>query len=90
MTNLTDLETRIQSIEQRNARVTADKAWETSVVRRTSIGALTYIVVVVYLTLIHNSNPWINAIVPVMGYLLSTLVLAKVKAAWVKRFAKNS
>jgi hypothetical protein len=47
-------------------------------------------VVVIYLTLIHNSNPWINAIVPVMGYLLSTLVLAKVKAAWVKQFAKTS
>jgi hypothetical protein len=80
--SLTEIENRLKAIEQRNARVTADKAWETSAVRRLSIAALTYGVVVTYLIIIHNANPPVNAIVPVMGYLLSTLVLEKVKSVW--------
>ena len=39
------LEDRIALIEQRNSRVEADKAWETSWARKVSIAFVTYIVV---------------------------------------------
>ena len=47
-----DLEKRISAVEQRNLRVERDKQWETSAIRRGSIAALTYIVVVIFLLII--------------------------------------
>ena len=85
MTTIPELEKRLEAVESRNERVTADKAWETSAVRKLSIAVLTYVVVGIYLIVIHKDQPWINALVPVIGYLLSTLVLAKVKASWINR-----
>lgn len=80
-----DLEKRISAIEQRNLRVERDKQWETSAIRRGSIAALTYIVVVIFLLIINNNAPLINAIVPVVGFLLSTLALDKVRKAWERK-----
>lgn len=80
-----DLEKRIEAIEVRNTKVELDKAWETSWVRRISIAVLTYVVVFVYLTAIKNEDPFINAFVPAIGYLLSTLVMKQVKNIWQKR-----
>lgn len=76
------IESRIKTIENRNKRVEEDKAWETSWTRRLTIAGLTYIVVLMYLFLIENENPWINAVVPSVGFLLSTLVIGKVKKIW--------
>lgn len=82
---MNDFEQRLKAIEQRNLRVEADKAWEISWTRRLSIALLTYIVIVVYLSIIHNNAPFINAFVPVVGFLLSTLVLRRIKQAWQDR-----
>lgn len=76
------IEKRIEAIETRNAKVSIDKKWETSWTRRLSIAALTYIVILVYLFVIGNDNPWINAIVPPVGFLLSTLALGWVRNIW--------
>lgn len=78
------LEQRIDFVEQRNIRVEQDKAWETSWTRRISIGILTYLVILAYLTVIHNQNPYINAIVPAIGFVLSTLVLKRIRDFWQK------
>lgn len=80
-----DLEKRIAAIEERNARVELDKTWETSWTRRLSIGVLTYAVVVAYLVVIDNDAPLINAAVPVVGFLFSTLLLRRVKEIWQNR-----
>ena len=77
-----DLETRVASIEARNKKVEQDKAWETSLTRRLTISLLTYIVVGVYLTVINNDKPWVNALVPAAGFFLSTLVLKGVRNHW--------
>lgn len=77
-----DLETRIGAIEERNKKVEQDKAWETSWVRRLSVAALTYMVVVAYLLAISNDKPFVNALVPVAGYLLSTMVLKSIRNFW--------
>lgn len=77
-----DLEKRIAAIEKRNARVEADKAWETSWTRRVAIAVLTYIVVCVYLAFVIHIDPWLNALVPVVGFLLSTLALSVIRELW--------
>lgn len=80
-----ELSTRIKAIETRNASVTLDKQWETSWTRKIGIITLTYIVVLIYLHIIGNDNPWINAIVPPVGFLLSTLALGWLRNNWQKR-----
>lgn len=77
-----DLTSRIEAIERRNKKVELDKAWETSWTRRITIAVLTYLVVLTYLFMIGNDNPWINAVVPPVGFLLSTLAVGKVKELW--------
>jgi len=82
MSSYDDLVQRIEKIEQRNSSVSADKSWETSWTRKVSIMVLTYLVVLVYLFVIGNDNPWINAIVPPTGYFLSTLAIRQLRAVW--------
>jgi hypothetical protein len=76
------LEERIIALEVRNARVEADKAWETSWLRRVSIMLLTYLTVVAYLHFVIHVSPWLNALVPVIGFLLSTLTVSLLKRWW--------
>ena len=76
---------RIEKLELRNKRVEADKSWETSWIRRLSIMILTYIVVSAYLHFVIHINPWLNALVPVCGFFLSTLTLSALKAYWINR-----
>ncbi len=80
-----EIEARLKVIEERNARVESDKAWETSWTRKIGIALLTYIVVVVYLRYVVHIDPWINALVPVIGFFLSTLTISIVKKYWQSR-----
>lgn len=80
------LEERVAAIEERNNRVEADKGWETSFVRRAGIALVTYLVIGCTLIAIGNDNPWINAIVPVLGFLLSTLAMQFLRKLWQKKF----
>ena len=84
-----NFEHRIKAIEQRNQRVELDKVWETSWTRRLTITGLTYFVVAAYLEVINNNQPFINALVPAAGFLLSTLVLRKLRTIWQKNKAKS-
>ena len=69
-----DVEQEIEEIKERNKRVEADKAWETSNMRKICICILTYIVVVIYSALInHISNIWLSSLVPVIGFALSSM-----------------
>ncbi len=79
------IEERLALVEARNKKVESDKAWETSWTRRLSIMALTYLVVVAYLHFVVHIDPWINAIVPVIGFFLSTLTIEFIKTRWVNR-----
>lgn len=80
-----DLEKRVAAIEERNVRVEQDKAWEISWTRRISIGIMTYAVIVIYLFVINNDKPFVNAAVPAVGFLLSTLVLRQIRELWQKK-----
>ena len=80
-----ELEKRVEQIEERNKKVEADKAWETSWTRRFLIALFTYLAIGLYLWAIEVSRPWINAIVPTAGFLLSTLTMPFFKKQWLKR-----
>lgn len=73
----------IEDILKRNTRVELDKAWETSKTRRGMIVVITYIAACVFLKLTGNNAPFVNALVPVGGYLFSTLSLPFVKRMWI-------
>lgn len=79
----------IQEIKERNARVEADKAWETSWTRRGLIAMFTYFIVVIFLISINAQDPWLTALVPVGAYLLSTLTLPFIKKWWVSNSYKK-
>mgnify|MGYP001572513519 CR=1 FL=1 len=76
----------IEDILQRNTRVEAEKAWETSLTRRAIIAAMTYITAAVFLKLIGNDTPFINALVPFGGYIFSTLSIPVIKTWWLVRY----
>lgn len=81
-----DLEKEIELIKERNKRVEQNKAWETSFVRRLSIAILTYIIVVTYSLLIKEvSNVFLTSLVPVIGFLLSTLSINLIRKLWERK-----
>lgn len=75
----------LRLILERNTRVELDKAWETSSVRRFSIASITYIVAGLYMSSLGASLPWLNALIPVGGFLLSTLSLPHIKKLWLQK-----
>ena len=84
-----DIEKEILEIKERNSRVEADKAWETSFSRRALLIIFTYLSIGFYLQAINIARPWLNAIVPAVGFLLSTLTLPFFKKVWLKKNYKN-
>jgi len=74
----------ILEIKERNARVEIDKAWETSWTRRLTIMILTYIVASIWLVIIKENDVFLKAIVPTLGYLLSTLSIPQIKKIWIR------
>lgn len=80
-----NLEERIKKIEERNTRVEGDKAWETSVFRKMLITVVTYIIAGLVLVSIGNDDPFMNSLIPSIGYLLSTLSLPSIKRFWINR-----
>jgi hypothetical protein len=82
--DLEELDRRITAIEQRNRRVEADKAWETSIYRKISLILLTYFVMCVVFWSLGSQPYWKNAIVPTLGFYLSTLSLSMIKS-WYQR-----
>lgn len=84
-----NLEDRIEKIEKRNSSVEANKAWETSWSRKIVLIIFTYVAVGLYLQVIQVEKPWVNAIVPSLGFLLSTLTLPWIKEWWIKNIYKN-
>ncbi|VVB78066.1 Uncharacterised protein [uncultured archaeon] len=79
----------ISQINERNKRVELDKAWETSKTRRAIISIITYVMVVLFLYLIRAPYPFLNALIPMIGFIFSTLTLQMFKKIWIKKLYKN-
>ena len=80
-----EIQKEFEAIKERNRRVETDKAWEVSWTRRLFIAVVTYVTAGVWLVTISDTNPWLKAIVPVAGYVLSTLSLPPLKKWWIRR-----
>jgi len=83
-----NFEEEIRSIQDRNSRVEKDKAWETSPTRIGLIMGITYLVAGITLVSVHANTPWLTALVPTLGFVLSTLTVSPVKNWWMKRDKK--
>ena len=79
------LESEIKQIKARNHKVEGDKAWETSWLRRILILFFTYIFAVLWLSLADTTNPFLGAIVPCAGFLLSTITVYSVKKIFLEK-----
>lgn len=88
MQTLEQLQQEIEEIKNRNQRVEADKAWETSAMRKGVISVLTYFVIVVFFFVAELPNPFVNAIVPAIAFVLSTLTVPLCKQWWLKKQRK--
>lgn len=89
MTN-EEIKIEIDQIKDRNKKVETDKAWETSWTRKICIALLTYFVVVLYSYIISQfSNIWLSSLVPVFGFILSTLSIKFVRKIWENVNKKN-
>ena len=80
---------KIENIEDRNARVEAEKAWETSWTRRIIIALMTYVVMGLYMKWLGIEQPWQHAIVPPVAYIFSTLGLSIFKGIWIQNIYKG-
>lgn len=80
----------IKNIIERNKRVELDKAWETSLTRKLIISILTYFIIAIFLIAIGVKNPWLNALVPAIGFYLSTLTLPFFKRFWERYVYKRN
>ena len=86
MLNEQQIEQEFENIKQRNRRVEADKAWEVSKTRRGFIAVTTYLVASIWLIVIRDGNPFLKALIPMVGYLLSTLSLPIIKKIWLSKY----
>lgn len=85
MSSFEQLQAEITSIQGRNARVEKEKAWETSWQRKLSIIVTTYFVMILVFSSLGNTEPFLNAIVPTLGYTLSTLSMEWMKRLFLKK-----
>lgn len=79
-----DIQIQLNEIKSRNSRVEADKAWETSWARKILVAILTYLVILLFLLIIKVERPFTAAIIPTIGFVLSTASLSFGKKIWIK------
>lgn len=84
------IEEELRLIKDRNDRVDADKAWETSTTRKVLILVITYIFAATLMWVIGVKHPYIDAFIPTLGFFLSTLSIKFCKKLWLeKNFQKK-
>jgi len=83
--SLEEIQKQLNKIQQRNKKVELDKKWEQSITRKFIISIITYFVISLFLLYIKIEKPFINSIVPTIGFALSTLTLNIFKKLWIKK-----
>ena len=81
---LEHLEKEIEVLKARNIRVEKEKEWETSWQRKIGIIITTYLLMILVFWSLGNDRPFMNAIVPTLGYTLSTLSMSFLKNWFLK------
>lgn len=83
---VSELERRVGEIQARNEKVERDKAWETSKTRRLAVLLVTYVTTAVVFSGIGVDHYFLNALIPTLGYFLSTLALPFLRQFWERWF----
>lgn len=89
METISGIKKEIEVLKERNIRVEMHKAWETSLSRKLLLTILTYIIAGITLHTIKNPSPWTNALIPAIGFFLSTLTLPFIRNLWEKYIYKK-
>lgn len=89
MATVQELEDEIVKIKERNRKVEAGKAWETSWTRKILVSVFTYFVVAFFFLFAGIRDPFVNAIVPALAFILSTSSLPFLKDLWQKYIYKK-
>ena len=79
---LEQLEAHLAQVRERNHRVELSKAWETSRTRLVSVVVLTYGMMVLMFSVLKSERAFLDALVPTLGFFLSTLSLPLVRRVW--------
>lgn len=80
------LNEEVEKIKARNKRVEANKAWELSKTRTAFVAISTYLLILVFMVLIGDDHPFLNAFVASIGYLISTASYGVLKKYWLKNY----
>ena len=86
---LRQLEFSVSEIRARNGRVELEKAWEQSRTRVVSIVIITYLLMSLVFWLIGNQMFLINALIPTLGYFISTQSLSFIKQRWGDKWGQS-
>lgn len=89
MQGIEKIKAEISLIKERNKRVELDKAWETSTFRVVSISIATYVTTSIVFYFIGVRNFLLSALIPTVGYYLSTRSLPFIKNWWIDNFDKK-
>lgn len=90
MSQIESLQKEIEKLKERNRKVEANKAWETSFARKLILFTLTYVVAGITLQTLNDTAPWTHAIIPSIGFFLSTLSIPFLRDIWIKYFYNNN
>jgi len=90
MSEIEEIKREINLIKERNQRVEIDKAWETSIFRIVFVLIMTYIITAVVFYFIGINNFLLNALIPAVGFYLSTQSLPFIKKWWIDKFYKKN
>jgi hypothetical protein len=88
MEELENIRKELDLIKERNKRVESDKAWETSKTRVISILVMTYLITAVVFYFIGVKSYLLSALIPSVGFYLSTQSLPFIKTLWAKKLVK--
>lgn len=86
---INNIEKRIKTIEDRNKRVEMDKSWELSKERSMFIAVSTYVLIFIFMKLINDNHPFLNAFIASVGYLISNSTYGFLKKRWLNRKNKE-
>jgi len=87
--NIEQISQELEKIKQRNKKVETDKAWEWSIARKILLMIFTYLALGIYMETIKINSPRLNAIIPTVWFLLSTLTLPRFKKLRTKYIYKK-
>ena len=82
---LIKIEQELGAIRERNKKVEREKAWEVSLFRKVSVAVITFVIAAIALYCIGVTNYLASALIPTIGYILSTQSLPFIKRWWIKK-----